>query len=141
MKRIIAILMVPISLMLWHDVAVSAETIVFADNAPVITPIKPSSLQVLVEREGMSTIDAVINDPGSFAPTTAVGPIQSTKTYWLSFELKNDAARDRDFRLTNKTFGLIGLQVYLIYENGDRLAYEKNFATLPPSNPYQKRRR
>jgi len=138
MKRIIAILMVPISLMLWHDVAVSAETIVFADNAPVITPIKPSSLQVLVEREGMSTIDAVINDPGSFAPTTAVGPIQSTKTYWLSFELKNDAARDRDFRLTNKTFGLIGLQVYLIYENGDRLAYEKNFATLPPSNQFSR---
>ena len=76
MKKIIAILMLPISLMLWHDVAGSAETIVFADNAPVITPIKPSSLQVLIEKEGMSTIDAVINAPGLFVPTTDVGPIQ-----------------------------------------------------------------
>jgi serine phosphatase RsbU (regulator of sigma subunit) len=138
MKKIIAILMLPIGLLLWHTAAWSVETIVFPDNAPVITPIKPASLQVLVEKEGMSTIDAVMNASGSFAATSEVGPIQSTKTYWLSFELKNDAARDRDFRLTSKTFGLIGLQVYLIHENGDRLAYEKNFATLPPVNEFSR---
>lgn len=138
MKKIIAILTLPILLALWHDAAKSAETIVFPDNAPVITPVKPASLQVLVEKEGLSTIDAVLNASGSFVPTTEVGPIQSTKTYWLSFELKNDAARDRDFRLTSRTFGLIGLQMYVIHQNGDRLAYEKNYATLPPVNQFSR---
>ena len=115
--------MLPISLVLWQSAARAAEPIVLNDNAPVITPIKPTSLQVLVEKEGPLTIDAVINSSAAFAATSEVGPIQSTKTYWLSFELKNDAARDRDFRLTSKTFGLLGLQVYLIHQNGDRLAY------------------
>jgi hypothetical protein len=135
MKKIIAFLMLPISLMLWHS-AWSGEALIFTDNAPVITPIKPASLQVLIEKEGMSTIDEVMNASGSFSAASEVGPIQSTKTYWLSFDLKNDTGRDRDFRLTNKTFGLIGLQVYLIHQNGDRIAYEKNFATLPPSNQF-----
>jgi serine phosphatase RsbU (regulator of sigma subunit) len=136
MKKIMTILMLPMSLILWQSAAQSAEPIVLADNAPVITPIKPTNLQVLVEREGALTIDAVTNSSAAFTSTSEVGPIQSTKTYWLSFELKNDAARDRDFRLTNKTFGLIGLQAYLIHQNGDRIAYEKNFATLPPSNQF-----
>jgi serine phosphatase RsbU (regulator of sigma subunit) len=136
MKKIITILMLPFSLVLWQNAAWADEAIVLADNAPVITPIKPTNLQVLVEKDGPLTIDAVINSSSAFAPAGEVGPIQSTKTYWLSFELKNDAARDRDFRLTNKTFGLIGLQAYLIHQNGDRLSYEKNFATLPPGNQF-----
>ncbi len=60
MKKIIAFLMLPISLMLWHS-AWSGEALIFTDNAPVITPIKPASLQVLIEKEGMSTIDEVMN--------------------------------------------------------------------------------
>jgi serine phosphatase RsbU (regulator of sigma subunit) len=136
MKKIITILMLPFSLVLWQNAARAAEPIVLPDNAPVITPIKPTNLQVLVEKEGALTIDAVTNSSAAFTASSEVGPIQSTKTYWLSFELKNDAARDRDFRLTNKTFGLIGLQAFLLHQNGDRVAYEKNFATLPPSNQF-----
>lgn len=138
MKKIIAILTLPISLALWHGAARAVDPVVLPDNAPVISPLKPSSLQVLVDKDGTLTIDDVVNATDRFTATDAAGPIESTKTYWLSFELKNDAARDRDFRLTNKTFGLFNLQVYLIHQNGDRAAFEKNFALLPPGNQFSR---
>ena len=136
MKKIIAILMLPICLALCHGAARAVDPVVLADNAPVILPIKPSSLQILVDKDGTLTLDDVLNATDRFTTTEAAGPIESTKTYWLSFELKNDAARDRDFRLTNKTFGLLNLQAYLIHQNGDRLAYEKNFAIMAPGNQF-----
>lgn len=136
MKKIIAILTLPFSLVLWPGTVQAVEPVVLAENAPVISPIKPSNLQVLVDKDGTLSLDDVLNSSDRFTTAEAAGPIQSTKTYWLSFELKNEVARDRDFRLTNKTFGLLGLQAYLIHENGDRLAYEKNFATKAPGNQF-----
>jgi len=134
MKKIIAIPLLLIGLFSWSVTTMCAEPIVLGANTPVITPIKPKDLQVLVERDSALSLNEVRDASSQFKPTNDIGPIQSSKVYWLAFEIKNDSAVDRDFRLTNKTLGLLGLNVYLIHENGERVAYEKNYANLAPGN-------
>lgn len=134
MKKIISILLLLISLIVWPVVAIGAESIVLNENTPVITPVKPKDLQVLVEGDKPLSLNEVIDSTSQFKHPDEIGAIQSTKKYWLAFEIKNNVATDRTFRITNKTLGLLSLNVYLVYENGDRVAYEKNYATLPPGN-------
>ena len=134
MKKIISILLLLISLIVWPVVAICAEPIVLNENTPVITPVKPKDLQVLVEGDKPLSLNELIDSTSQFKHPDEIGAIQSTKKYWLAFEIKNNVATDRTFRLTNKTLGLLSLNVYLVYENGDRVAYEKNYATLPPGN-------
>ncbi len=134
MKKIISILLLLISLIVWPVVAICAEPIVLNENTPVITPVKPKDLQVLVEGDKPLSLNEVIDSTSQFKHPDEIGAIQSTKKYWLAFEIKNNVATDRTFRLTNKTLGLLSLNAYLVYENGDRVAYEKNYATLPPGN-------
>lgn len=136
MKKIIAIPMLLIGLAGWHGAAFCAEPIVLSTQSPVITPIKPSHLQVLVEGDKRLSLDEVSNASAQFRPAGEVKPIESTKVYWLSLDIKNDASRDRDFRLTSKTFALLSLNVYLVHENGERVAYERNYATLQPGNQF-----
>jgi len=134
MKKIIAIPLLLIGLVSWSVTTMCAEPIVLGAKTPVITPIKPKDLQVLVERDSTLSLNEVRDASSQFKPTNDIEPIQSSKVYWLAFEIKNDSAVDRDFRLTNKTLGLLGLNVYLIHENGERVAYEKNYANLAPGN-------
>ena len=134
MKKIISILLLLISLIVWPVVAICAEPIVLNENTPVITPVKPKDLQVLVEGDKPLSLNELIDSTSQFKHPDEIGAIQSTKRYWLAFEIKNNVATDRTFRLTNKTLGLLSLNAYLVYENGDRVAYEKNYATLPPGN-------
>ena len=134
MKKIISILLLLISLIVWPVVAICAEPIVLNENTPVITPVKPKDLQVLVEGDKPLSLNELIDSTSQFKHPDEIGAIQSTKKYWLAFEIKNNVATDRTFRLTNKTLGLLSLNAYLVYENGDRVAYEKNYATLPPGN-------
>ena len=136
MKKIIAIALLLMSLLSCHSVAMSTETIVLGTTTPVIMPIKPTQLEVLVEGGQHLTVNDVRNASDQFKPAGDIGPIQSTKVYWVAFDLKNDAPRDRDFRLANKTFGLLSLNVYLIRENGEQVAFEKNYASLPPGNQF-----
>ena len=134
MKKIITIPLILIGLMGWPTLTMCAEPIVLNANTPVITPIKPNDLQVLVEGDKALTLNEVLRATNQFKQTDQVGPIQSTKVYWLSFEIKNNVAIDRDFRLTSKTLGLLSLNAYLIHENGEQVSYEKNYATLSPGN-------
>ena len=134
MKKIIAIPLLLIGLLGWPAVASYANPIVIGANAPVVTPIKPKDLMIIIEGDKPLSLDDLQNASSQFKPPAEVGPIQSTKVYWLAFEIKNDIETDREFRLTNKTFGLLSLNVYLIHENGERIAYQKNYATLPPGN-------
>ena len=120
MKKIITIPLILIGLMGWPTLTMCAEPIVLNANTPVITPIKPNDLQVLVEGDKALTLNEVLSATNQFKQTDQVGPIQSTKVYWLSFEIKNNVAIDRDFRLTSKTLGLLSLNAYLIHENGEQ---------------------
>jgi serine phosphatase RsbU (regulator of sigma subunit) len=81
-------------------------------------------------------LDDVIGSAGQFKSSSTALPIQSTQRYWLSFQVQNDVQRDRDFRLTSKTFGLLDLNVYVIYKDGERLNYQRNFAVLAPGNQF-----
>jgi serine phosphatase RsbU (regulator of sigma subunit) len=134
MKKIIAILLLLIGLVGWPVDTVCAEPIALSANTPVVIPIKPNDIQVLVEGDRVLSLNEAQDASSLFKPTNDIGPIQSSKVYWIALEIKNDIAIDREFRLTNKTFGLLGLNVYLIHENGERVAYEKNYANLAPGN-------
>ena len=76
----------------WPTLTMCAEPIVLNANTPVITPIKPNDLQVLVEGDKALTLNEVLSATNQFKQTDQVGPIQSTKVYWLSFEIKNNVA-------------------------------------------------
>ncbi|MFM7482874.1 MAG: 7TM diverse intracellular signaling domain-containing protein, partial [Burkholderiaceae bacterium] len=97
-------------------------------------PIKPEQVRVLVEQSSEMSLDDAQTASDQFKQANEVGPIVSTKAYWLMFQLKNQASSDRDYRLINKTFGLLNLNVYLIHENGDLAAFSRNHSMLTPGN-------
>ena len=72
--------------------------------------------------------------PARLQGASEVGPIQSTKVYWLVFDIKNNIARDHEFRLTNRSLGLLSLNLYMVHQNGERVSYERNYAMLAPGN-------
>lgn len=116
----------------------AADVIQLNDNPPVITTIKPNHVRVLVEDGQRRTIDEVMAADAAFVAPAEIAAIESTKSYWLRFEVHNEVARDRDFRLASRSVGLTQLQVYIVYSNGDRLDYRRNYAQLAPSNQFAK---
>ena len=67
--------------------ASSANLIQLDAGAPVITSLKPTNFEVLVEEGKALSLDDVIAANGQFKSSAAVMPIQSTKVYWLAFQI------------------------------------------------------
>ena len=135
MKKIITILqLVVLSLFCAPLLVLGAEPVVLNANSPVIMPIKPEQVRVLVEQSSEMSLDDAQTASDQFKQANEVGPIVSTKAYWLKFQLKNQASSDRDYRLINKTFGLLNLNVYLIHANGELAAFSRNHSMLTPGN-------
>ncbi len=114
--------------------AIGAEPVVLGDNPPVIIPLKPANVDVLVEGEQALGIDEVTAARARFVPATSIAKLESTRRYWITFDVSNSVARDRDFRLANRTFGLRDLRVHIVHANGERQAYTRNYIQLPPQN-------
>ncbi len=114
--------------------ALGAQPVVLDDHPPVILPLKPTNLSVLVEDQRALNIEEAIAAQDRFVPASSIPNIESTKRYWLSFELSNTVDRDRDFRLLNRTFALRDLQVHVVHANGERQDYLHNYVQLPPQN-------
>ncbi len=112
----------------------SAEPVVLGDNPPVITTLKAANLDVLVEGDQPLGIDEAIAARGRFVPAGTIAKLESTRRYWVSFDISNTVARDRDFRLANRTFALRDLNVFVIHANGERREYLRNYVQLPPQN-------
>lgn len=121
-------------LMFYFTALLHAAPISIEPDSAVITPIQPEQLRVLVEQQKVLSLQEASNASDQFIESTAVGPIQSTKAYWLMFQLRNNAPNDRDYRLNQKTFGLLNFNVYLIHENGDQIEFTRNYAMLAPGN-------
>lgn len=114
--------------------ASSAEPVVLGENTPIIIPLKPMQLDVLVEGEQPFSIDEAIAARERFVPAASIAKLESTQRYWVSFDLSNTVARDRDFRLSNRTFGLRDLRVYVVHADGERQTYDRNYIQRPPQN-------
>ena len=135
MKRIINIIRLAVLGFFCAPLMVfGAEPVVLSPNSPVISPVKPEQLRVLVEQNNVMSLEEAKAAFDQFKQANEVGPIVSTKAYWLMFQLKNLASADRDYRLINKTFGLLNLNAFLIHENGDAVTFSRNYSMLTPGN-------
>jgi len=89
MKKIIAILqLLVLSLFCAPLLVLGAEPVVINANSPVIMPIKPEQVRVLVEQNNEMSLDDAQTASDQFKQANEVGPIVSTKAYWLMFQLK-----------------------------------------------------